>query len=214
MNSNPSLAIIDYELGNLFSVQKAALSVGFKSFLTNNETKVRNADCIIIPGVGSYKSAMNFLKQRNLDEAIREKAKTGTPIMGICLGMQLLFSESVEFGITKGLSLIDGKVYKFDNKNGFKIPHIGWNAIYEPRENLWQNSILKNSNKPNLVYFVHSYYCKPNDEKHILSTSRYITDFCSTVIFNNIYGTQWHPEKSGENGLKVYQNWRDIIYKL
>lgn len=220
MSAAPNIVIIDCGLGNLFSVHKASISTGFSSTISSDPYLVQKANGIIIPGVGAYRDAMAFLKSKNLDEAIVEKCKQGVPILGICLGMQLLFSRSTEFGSISGLSLVEGEVSKFSKKYSYenkenekrKVPHIGWSAIYPREKSNWKGTILQDVNEGERFYFVHSYYCTPSSKDVVLSVTRYMgQEFCSTLEQDNVTATQWHPEKSSATGLKIYECWRSFF---
>ena len=208
--SKTTTAIVDYKLNNLKSVKAACDYVGLNSFVTSNFKEVLKSDSIILPGVGSFKEAMKNLKKLDLDKSIIESINKKKYFLGICLGMQLLFAKSEEFGQTEGLNLIEGEVVKFKNlKNySFPIPHVGWNNV----NFLKQNNIRKTIKSITQMYFVHSYYAKPQKKNIILSETNYCnTNFCSSISKQNIFAFQFHPEKSGELGLKVYKNYLDII---
>lgn len=199
-----NIGIIDYGAGNLQSVCNAFKFVGFKAGLVKNADELAKFDRVVLPGVGAFALAMNRLKELGMDAAIKEFVKSGKPFLGICLGMQLLFDESDEFGVSKGLSLISGRVCKFDEtkfKTPLKIPHIGWNVL-----NFTSKSPLNfNLNPSEYLYFVHSYHlvCEP---KFALATTEYGYEFTSAVWADNVYGFQPHPEKSSDTGLKILQN--------
>jgi glutamine amidotransferase len=209
-NDLKKVVIIDYQLGNLFSVKQACDTVGINAVISSNSEDILNADALILPGVGAFIEAMNNLKKFGLDTAIQYKVKGGAPIFGICLGQQLLFTESEEFGAGKGLDLISGIIKRFpetveDRK--VKVPHIAWNTIFN-RNRLWKNTALNDLQNNDFMYFIHSYYVKPADDSCILSfTNYYGIEFCSSVLKNNIFSTQFHPEKSAEIGISIYKNW-------
>ena len=210
------VVIIDYKLGNLFSVKQACDSVGMLAVISSDRDEVMNADALILPGVGAFIEAMNNLESLNLITAIKDKVNKGTPLFGICLGLQLLFTKSEEFGSGNGLDLISGIIKKFPNKidgRKIKIPHITWNRIYK-KENSFKNSPLINIKNNEFMYFIHSYYAKPSEKNHILTNTNYDgIEFCSSVIKENIFATQFHPEKSADNGISIYYNWA-VINKL
>ena len=213
---NKKVAIIDYGLGNLFSINNACKSVGLDTIITSDKNIINNADALILPGVGAFGDAMDSLNNNNLIQIIYKFVETGKPFLGICLGMQLLFSESEEFGFHKGLNLIKGKVVKFPviNNNGNKIlvPQIQWNQIYAEDNNTWEASPLKNISQGAYMHFVHSYYVIPENQKNVLTYSEYEEiRYASSVIKDNIIGIQFHPEKSAKDGLKIYQNWANFI---
>jgi len=209
------IAIIDYGMGNLFSVQHACKFIGAKPFVTSDRKKILSADATILPGVGAFGRAMQYLEQLDLIETTKAFIQTGKPFMGICLGMQLLFSESDEFGHTKGLDLIKGKVKKFPikNENGetVKIPQISWNQIFRT-DNSITNSPLKDIHNGEFMYFVHSYYAHPLEKKFTTTVTKYADiEYCSSILKKNIFATQFHPEKSAKKGLSIYKNWAKII---
>jgi len=205
------IAIIDYSLGNLFSVQQAFSQLGAETQITNSIEEIKSADGIVLPGVGAFGAAMDFLQVNKIDLAIKDTVQKGIPFFGICLGMQLLFEESEEFGSTKGLGMIKGKIKKFrstDPSMKLHVPQVGWNTIQQPKNNNWQNSPLKELSNGSYMYFVHSYYAMPEHENDILCSTNYGgIEYCSAVQHNNIFATQFHPEKSGDKGLSIYKNW-------
>ncbi len=193
------IAIIDYGMGNLGSVEKALTYLGYRSVITDSPREAMTADGMILPGVGAMGSAMEALTGKGLDKVIRTFTDTGRPFLGICLGMQMLFETSDEGGTVKGLGLLPGKVLKFAPDMGLKVPAIGWND-------------LKTVSHPDLkqrdyVYFVHSYYCRPDRAEDVAATSEYGIEFASAVSRGNILATQFHPEKSGEAGLSILDRW-------
>lgn len=200
------VAIIDFKLGNIYSVVQACNEIGLDVLVTSNYHEIMNSDGVILPGVGAFGDAMNNLQEEGLIDSIKDFISTGKPFMGICLGLQLLFTESDEFGKHKGLDVIKGKVVKFDNSK-LKVPQIGWNTIYN-KENKWSNTPLEATNQNEFMYFVHSYYVKPNDEEYVLTKTNYSNlEYCSSIKKDNIFATQFHPEKSGKKGLEIYRNW-------
>lgn len=210
--SDKKIAIIDFELGNLFSVKHACFKAGLKNVvITNRKEDILNADAIILPGVGAFGDAMKNLEKSDLILPVKDFISSGKPFLGICLGMQLLFTESEEFGIHKGLSVIDGTIKKFPNKNQqsktIKVPQIGWNNIRKLHKE-WENTPLNGIKNEEYMYFVHSYYALPDKEQDILTVTGYEeTEYCSSVIKNNVFAVQYHPEKSAVQGLKIYENW-------
>ena len=206
---NSKVVIVDYGLGNLYSISEACKYLGHSTILSSNPEVILNATHIILPGVGAFEIAINRLQSLNLIEVLKLYVKTGKPLMGVCLGMQLLFEESEEFGFHKGLGIIEGKILKFPefvNENKMIIPHIGWNSIVK-KDLSWEETPLKNTNENSLMYFVHSYYALPSSDSYILTESTYSDfKFCSSVKKDNIFGFQFHPEKSGKDGLEVYNN--------
>lgn len=195
------LGIIDYNMGNLASVYNACSLFEKNLKIVRKPSEFKDLTKVILPGVGAYKDAMVHLENSGLKNAILEFAKENKPILGICLGMQLLFESSEEFGFTKGLGLIDGQVVKFDKSKtkDLKIPHMGWNIIKNK-----ENPLFKDLENPYL-YFVHSFHAV-TDEKNIIGKTTYGYEFASAVNKDNIYGFQAHPEKSHNNGLKILEN--------
>ena len=199
------VVIVDYQLSNIFSLVNALNYLQIRNKVSSNKIDIKFADALILPGVGSFPEAMGQLESLDLIDALKNFIKSGKPFIGICLGFQLLFSKSHEFKITKGLNIFDGEVKKFDEKNN-KVPHIGWNNL-ELNNNLNKYQIMKKLNFENNYYFVHSYYVKPNDNKIILTFTDYEkTKFCSSILKENIFACQFHPEKSGLNGIKLIKN--------
>ncbi|KPA17963.1 imidazole glycerol phosphate synthase, glutamine amidotransferase subunit [Candidatus Magnetomorum sp. HK-1] len=222
MNNNKkiSVAIIDYEMGNLFSISNACKYVGIEPCITNSKTDIIQSDAIILPGVGAFGDAIKSLIKLDLVSPIIDFVASGKHIFGICLGMQLLMAKSFEFGEHNGLDIIEGSVIKLntfkDSENSRqKIPHVGWAGI-NLKENdnskKWEKTLLYGLNKLTHMYFVHSYYVKPDNEDDILSISSYgNTNFCSSIHRKNIFGCQFHPERSGNNGLLIYRNFKKVI---
>ncbi len=209
-----TVAIVDYEAGNLFSVEHACRIVGLKPVVTSEWHDLINADALILPGVGAFGDAMKKLRKMDLVTALLEFASSGKPFMGICLGMQLLFSRSEEFGEHEGLNLIEGNVAKLpsagSNGEKVKVPQIGWNRIFQQQnaaEN-WNGTPLEQIANGEFMYFVHSFYVNPGNSGNILSLTNYGgLDYCSAVVKGNIFATRFHPEKSAEEGIKIYQYW-------
>jgi glutamine amidotransferase len=211
MNDNlKKIVIIDYQLGNLFSVKQACDTVGLNAEISSNRKDILNADALILPGVGAFIEAMKNLKKFGLDSAIQDKVRFGIPIFGICLGQQLLFSESEEFGAGKGLDLIPGVIKRFPEtfeERKIKVPHIAWNTIFKFKQD-WGNTSLKELANNEFMYFIHSYFVKPNDDSCVLTFTNYDgIEFCSSVLIKNIFSTQFHPEKSADKGISIYKNW-------
>jgi glutamine amidotransferase len=198
------IAIIDYKMGNLQSVKNAFNIYTDKVKIESDPNRLKEYDKVLLPGVGAFRDAMTYLKGNGMDEAIKEFAKSGKPLLGICLGMQLLLENSTEFGKTEGLGLVKGEVVKFDKtkfKTPHKVPHMGWNKVFVKQ----QNPILKDLPNDFYLYFIHSYYAK-TDKKYTLTTTEYGYEFTSSIVKDNIVGFQPHPEKSYENGLKIIKN--------
>ena len=211
-----NIVIVDYKLGNIRSVISAFEKFGVNATLSSDKNKILNSDGLVLPGVGAFPQAMQNLESYFLKEVICNYANLNKPLLGICLGMQLLFSQSEEFEITKGLGLIDGEVIKIPIKNPSlgKLPQVGFNSITRNLMN-WKGTILEGIENSSDLYFVHGFAAKPKDQKEILSTTTYAEfNFCSTVKKGNIYGCQFHPEKSAEQGLKVIENFIKIVTLL
>ncbi|MDC1336385.1 imidazole glycerol phosphate synthase subunit HisH [Flavobacteriaceae bacterium] len=204
------LVIIDYGIGNTQSLINAFRKIGLDNIiLTDNEEIINESDLIILPGVGAYGNAMLELKKRGLVKIIINYSKLNKPIVGICLGMQLLFDTSQEFGIHKGLGLIEGAVIKFPANISDKTPHVAWNNL---KFKIINSKLFDSINKEDSFYFVHSYICVPKNDLEILTTTNYGgIDFCSSVKKNNIYGYQFHPEKSSKKGLLLLKNLINLI---
>lgn len=198
------IAIIDYGVGNLFSLKSSLEYLGLDAKITANEQEIRNADKIILPGVGAFGDAIKKLEDTGLIPVIKEEI-TKKPLLGICLGMQLLLDKSYEFGEYKGLGLIPGEVVQFDIPKEYKVPHMGWNSLDIKQE----CPLLKNTKQGDYVYYVHSFYAK-TDSKYIAATSNYCIDVPGVIFNGNVYGAQFHPEKSGEVGLKILKAFGEI----
>ncbi|KKM94983.1 hypothetical protein LCGC14_1192800 [marine sediment metagenome] len=199
-----NIAIIDYEMGNLKSIYKCVKHLNVESTITENPKEILNADGVILPGVGAFGDAMRHLKEKNLISIIKEVVSENIPLFGICLGQQLLFSTSFEMGEYNGLNLIEGEVISFDIKKVDKIPQIGWNNV-----NFVDNGNFLIQGIPNdsYFYFVHSLYTIPKNPKYIVGKTKYgDIEYCSIICKDNIFATQFHPEKSSRNGIQVYQN--------
>jgi glutamine amidotransferase len=190
------IAIVDYGMGNLHSVSKAVERLGYEVFVTGDAAQILAAKGVILPGVGAFGDAMNHLQETGLDETTRHVASSGVPLLGICLGMQLLFEESEEHGIHQGLGLLGGRVNRFQGT--YKVPHMGWNRLQYT-----QDSPLFANVEEGYVYFVHSYHVQVTDSAHLLAVTDYHQPVTSIVGSKNVYGMQFHPEKSGETGLKL-----------
>lgn len=197
------ITIIDYGMGNLKSVYNALKKVNFDCQISSEVTDIEMADKLILPGVGAFKDAMDNLQNLDLILPIRKKVNDGCPLLGICLGMQMLFEEGYECELRKGLGFIGGKIKLMNSKENLKIPHIGWNRLEFNRE----NKILNNINKESFVYYVHSFMATEMIDENLIAYSKY-GDINIPGIVNkgNVYGMQFHPEKSGEVGLKILKN--------
>lgn len=207
----PKAAIVDYRLGNLFSVRAACEAVGLDAEITGEIASIERADAIILPGVGAFADAMAALRSLRLDRVIIDAASRGTPIMGVCLGMQLLMTESEEFGRHPGLGLVEGVVAQLAPHSGAdgrtaKVPHVGWGRINATRPGAWQSTPLETTADGAFVYFVHSYVVAPADPAMALATTSYGgVEFCAAVGRGNLFGCQFHPERSGPEGLEMYR---------
>ena len=192
------VAIIDYGVGNLFSLTSSFKAIGVDAVVTNDKKVIESASKIILPGVGAFGDASKKLKESGLDEVVIEQVKQKKPLLGVCLGMQMLFEKSYEYGEHLGLGLIKGSVIAFDLPQEYKIPHIGWNALTFKK----QSPLLKYINEGDAVYFVHSYHAV-NCEDSLVATCEYGKEVTAIVQKDNVYGCQFHPEKSGNVGLKI-----------
>lgn len=216
MSSINKVAIIDYGIGNLYSVKKACEFVGLDPIITDNKDEIANSGALILPGVGAYGNAIQNLKDKDLVDCIHKFSQSGKYIMGICLGMQLFMDYSDEFGRQNGLGLIQGSCKKFNFNNDTKIPQINWNKIYlsDNEDKFDVNSPLCSINNGAYMYFVHSFYVEPTENQNILSKTSYCNfEYCSSVKKDNIFGFQFHPEKSGVEGLAIYDNFKKLIKK-
>ena len=201
------IAIIDYGMGNLRSVQKGFERVGYEAEVTRDPGKILSARGVTLPGVGAFHACMDNLTRFGLIESIREVIKRKKPFLGICLGFQLLFSESEEFGRQKGLDLFPGKVVGFRPGNGLKVPHMGWNRIAKTK----QTPFLDGLSNGDYVYFVHSFYVVPEDVSIIATTTDYCDRFASSIATDHLFACQFHPEKSQELGLRILANFARFV---
>jgi glutamine amidotransferase len=213
MSGAPRIAIVDFGMGNLFSVSQACRTVGLEPIITDSPAIVEGADGVILPGVGAFGDAMAVLRVRGVADALRRVAASGTPLFGICLGMQLLMNESEEFGRHEGLGLIRGTVRRFPSHDGearVKVPQMGWNRIAPVGG--WGGTALEGIAPGSYAYFVHSYYVQPEERGVVLAETTYggLT-YCSALRAGNIHAFQFHPEKSGEDGISMYRNLAKII---
>lgn len=200
------IAIIDYGAGNLYSVKNALDYLGKKAVITGNGREIEGADRIILPGVGSFGEAMSAISAAGLDRVVIEAAEKNVPLLGICLGLQLMFEESEESPGVRGLGIFKGKCVRIPEKPGLKIPHIGWNSL-EIKEN---SGIYKGLPEEPYVYFVHSYYINAENENDVSAYTRYGERLGVSVAKGNVFATQFHPEKSGETGLKILKNFTEL----
>ncbi len=220
------ITMIDYGASNIRSAQKAFEYIGAEVHLTDDAEVVRRADKLVLPGVGAFGSGMDGLRRHNLPEAIHEAVQRGVPFLGICVGMQLMFTEGHEMGVHEGLDLLAGKVVRFPEKglmgneanpltihhsqltiNHLKVPHMGWNQL----EPAWDNPLLNGVKTGDYAYFVHSYYCDADDATAVLAWTDYGFPFASVVAKDNIYGLQFHPEKSQSVGLTILRNFVEKV---
>ena len=217
-SNEPQVAIVNMGLGNLFSIKQACLEVGLQPFITSSVDELLAADAVILPGVGAFSKAMDAIKRLGLYEPLLEVAEH-KPFLGICLGMQLLMTESHEFGHCKGLDVIPGQVKKIAFPDlPSKIPHVGWNRITRGKKSTdtdpWDATILDGLPDGEFMYFVHSFYVEPETDETRLSFTEYGgLEFCSSIQYKNIFACQFHPERSGPMGLRVYRNLAAIIKK-
>lgn len=204
------IGIIDYGMGNLFSVSKALERLNVPYFISEESEKLMNANGLILPGVGSFRDAMHRLNESGLSELIKQYVDAGKPLLGICLGMQLLFEESEENGFTRGLGLLSGQVVRFSGKSNdginYKVPHMGWNKL-----TFKCSSNILNKISESHVYFVHSYYVKTDDKDILIASSDYHIEVPAVVGNQNILGMQFHPEKSSKLGMQLFKNFADLV---
>ena len=205
------VAIIDYGVGNLFSLESSFAAIGAEATVTADRAVLEQADCIILPGVGAFEDAAKKLRSSGLDKVLKELAARGKPLLGICLGMQLLFERSYEYGCHEGLGLLRGSVRPIRDviPADYKIPHIGWNGLIMKRE----SPLMKYVKPGDFVYFVHSYYAADCDES-VIATAEYGPELTAAVAKGNVLGCQFHPEKSGEVGLKILKAFVEMGEKL
>ncbi|WP_457621366.1 imidazole glycerol phosphate synthase subunit HisH [Persephonella sp.] len=203
------ITVVDYGMGNLRSVAKALEKVGLDVKVSSDPGDVLNSKAIVVPGVGAFGDAMHNLDRLGLLDPVIRSIESGKPYLGICLGLQILFEYGYEFGEHKGLGVLKGKVIRFENREGFKVPHMGWNQVWiKQKEGLFSD--IKDGE---YYYFVHSFYAVPSEESDIASTTDYITEFCSAVQKGNVWAVQFHPEKSQKAGLKLLENFKSFVEK-
>lgn len=200
------LVLVDYGMGNIRSVSKALEKVGFSPIITRDPDLILRADALVVPGVGAFKDAVSNLKNLGLFSAILRHIEKGKPYLGICLGLQLLFEKSYEFGEEKGFGILEGEVILLPPQ--VKVPHIGWNQIWKTRESL----LLEGIKDGDYFYFVHSYHVVPKRREVIATLTDYGVEFVSSVEYQKIFGLQFHPEKSQKLGLKLLENFKRIVY--
>ncbi len=199
-------AIIDYDAGNIKSVEKALLFLGEQVCVTREREKILSADRVVLPGVGSFGKAMERIRSCGLEDVIKEIVSRGTPFLGICLGLQLLFERSEECEGVAGLGILRGEIIRIPEKEGGKVPQIGWNSLRYPRKGRLFEGVAEES----YVYFVHSYYLKAGEENIVTATAEYNTLIHASVEKGNVFACQFHPEKSSETGLKILRNFIEI----
>lgn len=210
------VVIIDYGIGNIFSVNQAFKKIGVETLVTSNTQTIEEAHHLVLPGVGAFHKGMKALQDLELNKAIIKTANRGVPLIGICLGMQMLLDESDEFEVTKGLGLISGRVEKFpevkEKDDYIKIPQVNWHEIIPGTSSIsWKNSLLKEHMSEDSLYFVHSFVARPSNEHHILANYNcYGIQIPALIKKDNIIGCQFHPEKSGEAGLKILKNFMSM----
>jgi glutamine amidotransferase len=198
---NPKIVIVDYGMGNLRNVQRGFEKIGVGVKVTRSKKEIDSASGIVLPGVGAFKDCMVNLDKYHLIDPILRSVEKGKPYFGICLGLQILFSESEEFGLHKGLDVVKGKVVRFRPDSEHKVPHMGWNTVEMEKE----VPLLKGVKSGEFFYFVHSYYVVPEKKEWIATTTHYGIPFASSIWKENIFATQFHPEKSQEKGLKILE---------
>ena len=201
------IAIIDYGAGNIQSVSKALAHIGCEAFITRDKDKILKADGAVLPGVGSFGDTMDTMTEYGIKDTVIEYAKSGKPFLGICLGLQLLFPKSEESPEAEGLGIFDGSIKKIPSGEGLKIPHIGWNSLDIKKK----DGLFKGIGKNPYVYFVHSYFLNASDKSIVSAQTEYGVTIDAAVEQRNVYATQFHPEKSGETGLKILRNFADIV---
>lgn len=200
----PVVTVVDYGMGNLLSVTRALEHCGAEVVLESSPQRIMQAERLVLPGVGAFVDGMSELRQRQLIEPIRDYAISAKPLLGICLGMQMMLDGSDEFGESRGLGIVPGWVRKLPTQPGIKLPHIGWSAISPPPGADWQGSLLQDVPVGHEMYFVHSYHAEPTNPAHRLAETRYGEyAFCAAIRKGNVTGCQFHPEKSGETGLNI-----------
>lgn len=202
------IAIIDYDAGNLKSVEKALAALGQESVITRDFQMIRKADKVILPGVGAFSDAMQNLKKYELDKVIHEVVDKKTPLLGICLGLQLFFEESEESPGVEGLHLLDGKILRIPDREGLKIPHIGWNSLELDKQS--RGRLFEGIEENPYVYFVHSYYLRAKEPSIVKATTEYSVKIDASVEKGNIFACQFHPEKSSTIGLKMLENFANL----
>jgi glutamine amidotransferase len=197
------VAIIDYGVGNLRSVEKAFQASGVEAVVSSDERVLHAAERLVLPGVGAFRACMEALKARDFDQLVRESVEAGTPLLGVCVGMQMLFDESEEFGITRGLGLLRGRVRRFND--GLRVPQVGWNQVEWVKPHPLADGIADKT----FFYFVHSFFCEARDEDDVLGKTEYGLGYASLVARGVVSGVQFHPEKSQAAGLRLLKNFAE-----
>ena len=200
------IAIIDYDAGNIKSVEKALLFLGQEVKVTGDKETILSADKVILPGVGAFGDAMATIRERGLESVIRHVADSGTPFLGICLGLQLLFERSDEAPVTEGLGILKGEILKIPEKDGMKIPHMGWNALHLENDGRLFRGVAEGA----CVYFVHSYYLKAADAQIVKASTYYCTHIHASGEKDNVFACQFHPEKSSDEGLQILKTFVEL----
>ena len=200
------IAMIDYDAGNIKSVEKALQKLGADVVITQDPQAILSADKVILPGVGAFGDAMNNLKKYGLDQVIHQVVEKGTPFLGICLGLQLLFERSDESPEAVGLGILKGEVLRIPDAEGLKIPHMGWNSLHLQND----GRLFKGLKENDYVYFVHSYYLKAEEEEIVKATTNYSVNIHASVEKDNVFACQFHPEKSSDVGLKILKNFVEL----
>lgn len=200
------IAIIDYDAGNLKSVEKALIHLGYECIITRDAKEILEADRVILPGVGAFGDAMAKLRKYGLVDIIKQVVEKNTPFMGICLGLQLMFEKSDEAPGVEGLGILPGKIVAIPSKEGYKIPHMGWNSISINKK----SRLFKDIPEQSYVYFVHSYYLEAENKEDVAATTDYVANIHASVERGNIFACQFHPEKSGDVGLKILKNFCEL----
>lgn len=201
------IAIIDYDAGNIKSVEKALIFLGQQVVVTREKDIILNSDGVILPGVGAFGDAMGRIREYGLEEIIVQVVEQKIPFLGICLGLQLMFESSEESPGVKGLGLLKGKIVRIPEMEGLKVPHIGWNSLHFPK----QSRLYKNMKEPSYVYFVHSYYLKAQEESIVTAVTEYGVTIHASVEKEHIFACQFHPEKSSEIGMQILKNFIDVV---
>ena len=201
------IAIIDYGAGNIQSVSKALAHIGCEAFITRDKDKILKADGAVLPGVGSFGDTMDTMNEYGIKDTVIEYTNSGKPFLGICLGLQLLFPKSEESPDAEGLGIFDGGITKIPSGEGLKIPHIGWNSLDIKKS----DGLFKGIGKNPYVYFVHSYFLNASDKSIVSAQTEYGVTIDAAVEKGNVFATQFHPEKSGDTGLKILRNFADIV---